>query len=48
MRLCASCPCQRLHILNARARQRERAFEEGDEKEEDTGGGGRRKKKRRR
>ena len=32
--------CWRLLILNARGRQRERAFEEGNEKEEDTGGGG--------
>lgn len=38
---CVYCVCcRRLHILNARVRQRERAFEEGDEKEEDTGAAG--------
>lgn len=45
---CVYCVCcWRLLILNARVRQRERAFEEGNEKEEDTGGWGRKEKRRR-
>lgn len=46
MRLCVLCLLLEAAYTERKVRQRERAFEEGNEKEEDTGGwGGRRKTK---